>query len=528
MKKLVYASAMALVSLSLVSLPALHAQAANTGSGGQISLPPAESEAYQTATTQTDPAAKAQALEGFLKTYPQSPVTKEVLDQLIDAYAQARDADGELGAASRLLQVDPNNMKAMFISVDLKTRACSKTISTTTGASSDQQTCDDAATLAQKGLSIPKPADVADSDWKTETDAAYPEFHSAIAIDDETKKDYKDAIAQYRDALMIFTPEQTEQVGPGLADTLHLAEAYAKPEARDEIQAIWFYARAWDFAPPAYQAQIEPDLEYWYKSYHGSLDGLQDVKKAAQTTVFPPANFTIAPAPKPADVACNVVNETPDLTKLNLEDKEFILANGTPACVQKMWAVLQGQVTPVPGVVTGVTSSGVTVHVTLAPHIVRDYTIDLTTPMPAKNIRDVAPDTASQESFITTNGAPGDELTHLETVFKEDAARIRKVEMEPNATTIFMAVTHDAKDSNKPDFIVNLKKPIEGKDVPMPGFAYSLLPAPELDGTYSSYTPVPATATELAKAQIVLSDGFVQVQPPKRAPVRHPVRHTER
>ena len=42
---------------------------------------------------------------------------------------------------------------------------------------------------------------------------------------------------------------------------------------------------------------------------------------------------------------------TPDLTKLNLEDKEFILANGNQADAQKLWAVLQNQATPVPGVV---------------------------------------------------------------------------------------------------------------------------------------------------------------------------------
>jgi len=524
MKKLVYASAMALVSLSLVSLPALHAQAASTGSGGQISLPPAEYEAYQTATTQTDPTAKAQALEGFLKTYPTSPVTKEVLDQLIDAYHDAKNADGELSAASRLLQIDPSNMKALFVSVGIKKMECQRSINATTGVSSDQQTCDDTAALAQKGLAVAKPADVSDADWKNETNQTYPDFHSAIALDDAAKKDYKDAIEQYRDALMIYPAEATQN-GQGLIDTLYLAEAYTKPEARNEIMAIWFYARAWDFAPGAYKTQIETPLEYWYKRYHGGLDGLDAVKTEAQTTVFPPATFTITPAATPAEVATKVVNTTPDLTKLNLEDKEFILANGTPADQQKLWAVLQGQVTPVPGIVTGVTSSGVTVHVTLAPHIVRDFTIDLNSPMPAKTIRDVAPDITSQEAFITANGAPGDDLTHLQAVLKDDASRIRKIEMEPNATQIQMAVTQDAKDSNKPDFLVNLKKPIEGKDVPMPGFTYSLLPAPELDGTYSSYTPVPATATELAKAQIVLSDGFVQVQPPKRAPVRRPVRH---
>ena len=73
---------------------------------------PAEFNAYQMATTQTDPKAKAAALESFLKTYPQSVVKKAVLDMLMDTYQELGDADKTLSAASRLLQVDPNNMKA--------------------------------------------------------------------------------------------------------------------------------------------------------------------------------------------------------------------------------------------------------------------------------------------------------------------------------------------------------------------------------------------------------------------------------
>ena len=37
--------------------------------------------------------------------------------------------------------------------------------------------------------------------------------------------------------------------------------------------------------------------------------------------------------------------------KLNLEDKEFILSNGVKEDTDKLWALLQNQATPVPGVV---------------------------------------------------------------------------------------------------------------------------------------------------------------------------------
>ena len=137
MKKLVLASAMALASVYLVSAPTLFAQGSD-----QITIQnPAEFNAYQQATSQTDPTAKASALEEFLKNYPQSVVKKAVLDDLMDAYQQTGKIDEELSAASRLLQVDPNYMKAIYISVALKKSQCLKT--------SEAQVCDDAAEIGR-------------------------------------------------------------------------------------------------------------------------------------------------------------------------------------------------------------------------------------------------------------------------------------------------------------------------------------------------------------------------------------------
>ncbi len=315
MKKIVFASVMALASMSLVVAPTLRAQ-------DQITIKdPAEFNAYQMATTQTDPTAKAAALESFLTTYPQSVVKQAVLDMLMDTYQELNNPDKTLSAASRLLQVDPNNMKAIFISVYIKKNQCLKT--------SDAQTCDDAGALAQKGLALQKPAGVSDDDWKKQTGATFPIFHSAQALDDILgKKDIKAGIAEYRTELMLYPPEAT-QSGPGLVDTLQLAEAYTKPDGKDLIQAVWFYARAWNFAPAAYKAQIEPKLEYYYKKYHGDLTGLDAIKTQSAATVFPPGTYTITPAATPADIAHDVVVETPDLTTLNLNDKEFILASGS-------------------------------------------------------------------------------------------------------------------------------------------------------------------------------------------------------
>jgi hypothetical protein len=349
MKKFVFASVLALASISFVTAPTLRAQDLTIKD-------PAEYNAYTMATTQVDPKQKAAALESFLTAYPQSIVKKGVIDILIDTYQALGDNDKELTACQRMLQLDPNNLRAIVISVSIKKAV---------GAhNNDAQTLDDAALLAKKGLTVPKPDATTDPDWKKLTNAAYPVFHSALAVDDIiSKKDVKGGIDEYRTELMIYAPDDTTK-GPGLVDTLQLAEQYIKPEAKDLVLACWFYARVWNFAPAGFKAQIEKKLDYYYNKYHGGMDGLDDLKAKAAATVFPPGDLAIKPADTPAEKIHKIIATTTDLTTLALADKELVLAYGSKEDADKVWAVMKDQQTPVPGVVTEATGATIKLAVT--------------------------------------------------------------------------------------------------------------------------------------------------------------------
>jgi hypothetical protein len=84
-------------------------------------------------------------------------------------------------------------------------------------------------------------------------------------------------------------------------------------------------------------------------------------------------------------------------------------------------------------------------------------------------------------------------------------------------------VTDDAKQAKTADFIVNLKEPLADKDIPAAGTEYGLQSKgqSELDGTYDSYTQIPATDTVPQSVQIVLREGFIQ-EKKKAAPVHKP------
>ena len=352
MKKFVLASLMALASVALMPAHKLQAQ------GSDISIKdPAEFNAYQMFSTQSDPKAKTAAGESFLKTYPQSQVKNLVLDTLIDAYAQSNDQDGVLSACSRMLQLDPNNLKAILYSVNIKKGQCQKT--------SDAQTCDDGAALARKGLQVTKPANTSDDDWKKLTHAAFTIFHSTIALDDGlSKKDWKAAQDEYKTELGML--DDNESRVQGLVDELQLAQAYSMPgSAQDLKNAIWFYARVWDYAPDQYKKQIAPKLDYYYKKYHGGLDGLDDIKQQAKASTFPPGTFAPTVAKTPQEQIHDLLASTADGGKsLALADKETVLAVGSKDDADKLWALLQGQETPVPGVVTEATSDTIKVAVT--------------------------------------------------------------------------------------------------------------------------------------------------------------------
>jgi tetratricopeptide (TPR) repeat protein len=532
MKKLVFASAMALAAICLAHAPQVPAQAPAQDSG-QVSLPADQYNAYQNATTQSDPAAKAQALENFLQTYPQTPVKKTILDQLIDAYQQSKNVPKALDAATRLLQLDPSNMKAIFISVYIETSQCKSGVDPQTGDLKDAQPCDNAAILAQKGLAATKPAETDDATWKNITGAAYPIFHSAIALDDVlSKKDYAAAIDEYNRELMLYSADACTKPGPCLVDTLNLAEALAKPSPKkDVVKAVWFYARAYDYAPAAYQPQIEPKLDYWYNRYHGTLDGpaaiktqIDAIKAQARTSLFPPAGFTIAPAPTPAELAHHAYTSG-DPKLLSLEDKEYILANGSDDDANGLWALLKGQQTPVPGVVitAQATVLKVSVIVTAAAKP-KDYIVKLTTPADCDKVPAFTGTTVKDaQAYVLANGVKAD--TDPIDALTDSPAKIHKIEVEPAVAAVDVAVTQDAKDSKTADFIVNLKEPVSCKDVPAAGATLGLQPATELDATYSTFSKIPAANGKDASAQIVLSDGFVQIEkkaaPHKPTPAHH-------
>jgi hypothetical protein len=379
MKKVVVASLLAVAGMVSVAGSAVAQTQVNLGTNQQpansgVQMSPAEYNAYNSAITQTDPKAKAAGLEAYLTAYPQSAVKAATLEQLMLAYS-AFDPAKTLDAADRLLQVDPNNLRALTFETYFRLTGADSI----TDPAAKQAALDKAADYAQKGLAATKPADMAATDFTTLQTQAKPVFYRAIATAALNKKDAATAVTNFKLGLAGVPVADTSKPGPLLQDTYQLGFAYSQSTPPDYLNCTWYAARAAAFAPEPYKSQMLPLAKFCYRRYHGADDGFDAVTTAVTTSLDPPATFKIKPAPKPEDMAHDLVTSTPeaDLPKLAMSDREFVLANGNPDDAAKVWNSMKGKSVTIPDTLV-IESSPTVLKVAVSDDAVQGKTADFT------------------------------------------------------------------------------------------------------------------------------------------------------
>ncbi|ADW69459.1 hypothetical protein [Granulicella tundricola] len=319
------------------------AQAAAAPAAGQVQMDPKEYAVYDDAVNkQTTPQTQAPALEAYLTSFPNSAVKADVLQRLMLDYSQFDPAKA-ITTADKVLQLDPNNLRADLIEVAFRRQAAE----TQTDATARQAGLDAAVTYAQKGLTATKPTGMSDADFTTLQAAAIPAFQSVIGTAALSKKDTATAITAFKAELAASKPEDTTKPGTALQDTYYLGQAYYQSTPPDLVNCTFYATRAFSYAPPQFQAQM-PLAAYCYKKYHGGTDGYDAVTTAAKANLNPPSGFTIVAAPSDADIAAKTVASTPDLASLALSDKEFIMKNGKSEDAEKVFATIKGKTVQIP------------------------------------------------------------------------------------------------------------------------------------------------------------------------------------
>jgi hypothetical protein len=339
---------------------------------------PAEYNAYVGAVQQTDPAAKISGLEAFLVQYPNSVMKEDALELLMGSYQQTGNAAKMADAAKRLLQANPNNVRALaLLAYTARTSA--------QAGQNAQQNLADAKQYGERGLqALPgftKSAGMSDAEFEKLKGQMSVIFNGAVGIAALQDKDYATATKDLKIAAD-GSPTDFSLVYP-------LALAYLTSTPPDYINGIWYAARASVVAPtPQYQQQIEKYAKSQYIKYHAGEDGWTDVLAQAKASPTPPAGFTIKPAPTPAEQAAALVKDkTPDQIKaLSFAEWQLVLSKGVPEDAGKVWDAIKGVPLQMEGVVISATSDQILIAESSddIEQKKADITLTMNGPIPAK------------------------------------------------------------------------------------------------------------------------------------------------
>ena len=296
---------------------------------------PAEYNAYVGAVQQTDAAAKVSGLEAFVTQYPNSVMKEDALELLMGAYQQTGNQAKTLETAQKVITANPCNLRALAL------LAYTKQAMATAGGPNAQQNLADAGQYGEKGLgclpTATKPEGMPDADFqklKAQTTAI---FNGAAGLKAYGAKDYAKAEQFLRAAV--------EADPTNLVDVYDLALSYlAAGPAEDDVNGLFFIARASNLAQGAGKEQIAKFGKSKYNKYHGSEEGWSDVLALSATAPVPPAGFTIAKyvPPTPAE-QCTDLMKTKKVEEMSFAEWQLCLSEGKPEDADKVWGVLKGK-----------------------------------------------------------------------------------------------------------------------------------------------------------------------------------------
>ena len=297
---------------------------------------PAEYNAYVNAIQQQNPAQKAQLLEAFLQSYPSSVMKEDALEQLMVTYGQAGDAQKSLDAATRVLQANPNNLRALaFLSYSYHAAASQGGPQAADNVAKSQQYGQQGLQALQSGQ---KPEDVSAADWDKLKKQSEAIFNGAVGYAALFNKDYATAQKDFRTAV-------GDEAQPDLLDVYQLATADLESKPVNP-EGFWFVVKAANLAQGAGQQQILDYGRRKYIRYHGSEQGWTELVNDAKSnaSILPPASFTVAaapPPPTPAEQAADLLKSGKNPTDLSFAEWELILSSGNQQAADTVWNAIK-------------------------------------------------------------------------------------------------------------------------------------------------------------------------------------------
>jgi tetratricopeptide (TPR) repeat protein len=289
---------------------------------------PNEYNAYVAAVNSTDPAQKAQLMESYLQTYPNSVMKEDGLELLLKTYQQLNNTAQIKASAQRLLQVNPNNLTALAL-LSYLDRAQAQA-----GGTDAATLLQEAGQLGSRGLQVlqtaSKPEGYTDDQWNSMKTSFHVIFLGSVGHAALQAKDYPVAQQNLKE-VVAAQPTDVNSIY-----LLSLAYLSPKPIVVDGL--FWIAKAASESTNP----QLLAYAKNQYVRYHGGADGFDELLASAKTAPTIPAGFTVVPAPSPADQAADILKKSPP-EKLSFAEWQFILTSGNKEAGEQVWSAIKGK-----------------------------------------------------------------------------------------------------------------------------------------------------------------------------------------
>jgi tetratricopeptide (TPR) repeat protein len=324
------------LALTILALPQkeLAASALQGSTSQKVIKDPAEYNTYMTALALKDPAEKGAAMEAFIAQYPNSIVKIDAMEQAMGAYQEASNQQKVMQLAAQIIQVEPNNVRALAIVVFLER-----------GQVKDAASAAKARADAERGLQQlagwRQPEGVSATDFGKMRNQMENIFAGTAGFGALQQQEYAVARKYFAQALRIDPSD--------LANNYQIAIALLQSNPMDAL-GFWYGAKALSLAqqqnPQAFQAWA-PYFRSRYQKYHGNSDDWTQHITAAGAQSAPPAGFVagISLAPTACDLAAQAVADNGP-NELSFSDWELVLScrDKTPAnkaAANQVWEAIQ-------------------------------------------------------------------------------------------------------------------------------------------------------------------------------------------
>ena len=288
--------------------------AASVLAQAQIIQDKKEYNAFVAAVKATDPAQKAQLMEGYLQKYPNSVKKEAVLELLVFAYQQLNNTAQVKASAESLLQVNSNSFIALGILSNLDLTRPHSDKSDAVAA------LQEAGQLGTRGLqalkNASKPERYTDDQWEMVKSPFRVLLQLSVGAAALQAKDYTTAQQNLKD---VVAAHPTDAYSINL-----LALAYLSPKPI-VVDGLFWIAK---FAA-SYPIQV-PYAKDQYIRYHGGADGFDELLASAKAAPTIPVGFAESLSAAPPKLPSIYVSaQTPgDQLQLNADYSMSLLEAG--------------------------------------------------------------------------------------------------------------------------------------------------------------------------------------------------------